>query len=549
MTDESNGSYTSQPLTSNYAPAGSGATRQNHRMPTRQFDARPGRVELGMYDRMQQPTVWSAVGYPRESEFTFDTFWLRYERQAEARAIIDKPVDDTWQDRPDVVDEAAAESDDAETEFEEKVEELLEGEHTWRRPTHRMSVADKLARLGEYSLIVIGFADGRDLSEPVRGVGDDEEPEFDGLDDLEYVATFGQDRVLDWETETDMTSPRYRRPTEYEVVTEENVDEDVNTANHTDAETQTVHWSRVLHVPEGELENDLTGTPALKPVFHELLNIDKIKAGSGEGYWRGGYQGLVVTPPEVRSQDGSTQQGTFSDGGDAVKDEIDEFLQNFERTIATTGSVESIDMSISDPTPHLEIQYKGIEVALDIPRSVFTGADRADTADAQAAQSWQSTIGGRRNGHATTNLFEPFLQRLIDVGVLPEPDGDSFASEWPPQDELSEQDEADLLETEMNARRYASPNDDLTTFWSEPEIRQMFGDHPERGMAVDDEFIDEFGPSAEEEDDEAEQGMQVDEDALEAFQQQVDGQGGQPPQQQPGQQSQPPAQPDGGDQQ
>lgn len=508
--------YTSQPLTQSYSPlidGQAGPARTNAARPVRGFDAEPGRVQLGMLDAHEQPSVWEAVSYPKEHEFTFDSFWLRYERQAEARAIIDKPVDDSWQDGPIVKDRAEEDTDEPITAFEEAVADLLEGDHTRRKPVHRLSTADKLGRLGEYSLIVLGTGDGRDLSSPLGGAaGNEEPPEFSGLDDLHYVATFGQDRVRYMEIEHDMSSPRFRLPTEYEVVTQEvdedgELDEAVTTEEH---ETQTVHWSRVIHVPEGELEDDLRGTPALKPVFHELLNIDKIKAASGEGYWRGGYQGLVVSPPEIGSGQGA-RQVEFSDDGDGVRDEIDEFLANFERTIATTANVEPIESSVADPKPHLDVNYRAIEVALDIPRSQFAGADRADTADAQNAADWHTTVAGRRNDHNTPTIVEPWIQRLIDVGILPEPEGDGFVIEWPPLTEMSESEEAEVRNQMAQAMSRATAGDPSRA-WTVPEIRAKFGDHPERGMEVDEEY----------QPDEDEEELEIDEAKLERMQEQMD---------------------------
>lgn len=532
--------YTTQPLTQSYRPA-TGPIRSNAALPTRSFENEPGRVDLGMDDIHDQPSVWDAVGYPAEHEFEFDSFWLRYERQAEARAIVDRPVDDSWQDGPIVKDLDADDTDEPTTPFEEAVEALFEGDYTRRTPVHRMVTADKLARLGEHAIIVLGTADGRPLDTPLGGVTDgDDEPEFAGtfdpdsggsLDDIHYVAAFGQDRIERMTIDTDMMSPRFRLPESYEVITQDATDDDLEENDAGEKhEIEEIHWTRVIHVPEGELEDDIGGTPALKPVFHELLNIDKIKAASGEGYWRGGYQGLVVSPPTIGSGSGAKQY-EFADEGDGVEEEIDEFLANFDRTLATTANVEPIESTVADPTAHLDINYTGIEVALGIPRSVFTGADRADTADSQAGTEWDTVIAGRQRNHNAPNILEPFVQRMIDVGIFPEPDGDGFVVEWPPRQELSEREEADVKNVLAQAMSRATAGDPSRA-WTIPEVRTKFGDHPERGMEVDEEF----------QPDEDEEELEIDEAKLEQMQEQMDrplpaemedqdppGQGGQPP--------------------
>ncbi len=457
------------------------------------------RISLGMFNQFEQPTIWEAVNYPREEQFEFDSFFLRYTRQAEAKAIIDKPVNDTWQDMPVVHDEAHQEQEKAVSDFERKVKEFFEGEHTRRKPIHRLNVLDRLARLGHYSLLVIGFSDGRDLRTPVAGVSSRVkmshediqqyqndpmasvpdglgEPEFEDLDDVMYLAVFGEDRVQDMRTNSDMTSPRFRLPEEFDVVTQEKEEAEKDP----EYEANQIHWTRVIHVPEGTLENDLEGIPALKPVFHELLNIDKIKAASGEGFWRAGYQGLHVRPP----QDAQGRFMEFENGGDDVKDEIEEFIQNFDRTLATPAEINPIDNSVGNPMPHLEANYQSISAATDIPKSILTGEDRADTASEDDFSQYKSFIAQRRNNYAGPAIIEPLIQRLIDTGILPEPEGDGFVLEWPPLDELSPLQEWERKKVIADTIAALSPGGDTSQFASVGELRQAVGWGPNIGSEV-----------------------------------------------------------------
>lgn len=443
------------------------------------FDSEPGRRDLGMWNDNAQPTIWDAVNYPREHEFQFESFYLRYERQAEARAIIDKPVNDTWQSDPVINDEKHTDEDEPKSEFEKAVAQFLEGEHTRRKPIHRFNVADRLGRLGHYSVIVLGTSDGRDLHTPLY------EDEFDGLEDLNYIAAFAEDRIEDIETNSDMTSPRFRLPEYFDIITEEIEDQDQVANSSEGYEQHRVHWSRVIHIPEGTLEDDLRGTPALKPVFHELLNIDKIKAASAEGFWRAGYQGLLIQPP---MDPNTNQRMKFADDSEGVQTEIQEFLDNFQRTIATRAEVESIDSDIGNPTSHLEANYQSISAALDIPKAILTGEDRADTGNSQDVRQWHQKIGQRRNGFAEPVILEPIIQRMIDFGLLPTPDGEGFEVEWQPLDELSEQQEADLRSTKAQTLKDLTGGDP-SKIASSPELRMVMGWGPEMGSEVDQEEL------------------------------------------------------------
>lgn len=468
------------------------------------------RRSLGMFESSPQPTVWDAVNYPDEEEFEFESFYIRYERQPEAAAVIDKPVNDTWQDGPIITDKGSDGNEDTQTDFEEKVGDLLSGDHTRRKPIHRLKTLDKLARLGHYAVMVIGFSDGRDLKTPVGGVSADaqidddgfltykgdtydgvnvpddmSDAEFDSPDDVLYLAVFGEDRVIDISTNSDMTSARFRLPESFDLVTEDDDDNDEN-VSASKYDTKNVHWTRAIHAPEGTLEDDLSGIPALKPVFHELLNIDKIRAASGEGYWRAGYQGLHVRPP----QDAQGKFMEFENDGEDVATEIREFIENFDRTLATPAQIEPLDNSVGDPNPHLDANYEAISAATDIPKSILTGQDRADTADMTDLTKYERMIASRRNNYATPRIVKPFIQRLIDTGVLPEPEGEGFEVSWPSLEELTETQEWNLKLTKANAIRNIAPGGDTSMFATVPELRKIIGFPPNVGGSVDDDKLE-----------------------------------------------------------
>lgn len=437
--------------------------------------------------RVENPTLWDAVGYPTDTNLDkFETHWLRYERQGTARGLIDKPANDTWQEPPDIVDDTA-ESED-QTDFEAEVERFMDGETLRREPLHRFNVVDRLATLGHYALLVLGFDDGRDLSTPVAGVADDEDGEFDGLDDLQYIATFGEDRVVDVDIVTDMTDPRFRLPESYELVTSSTgglVDDDEEET------TEEVHWSRVIHVPQGTLENDLWGTPYLKPIFHNLVNIDKILAGSAEGYWRSGYAGMVLSPP--RGPNGELLRFNDADGGTAdssdLQNEIEQYEKNLKRTIATTGEVETLDPAIADPESHINQQYKEIALCKDAPQSILMGNETGERATSEDASMWKEHISSRRTNFAESVIITPLINRLIDVGILPTPNGDgsyAYSVEWPPLDELSEPEQAEVAGTLATALKELTGGqpDRIAT---RGELRSVMDWEPALGSEVDDD--------------------------------------------------------------
>lgn len=441
--------------------------------------------------------LWDAAGYPEETDLTFDYYWHRYQRTGAAHGIVEKFPSDTWQDFPEIRDDTDAEGD---TDFDEAVEDLFERDEAYRSrkalrktPAHWLVTADKLATLGQFSVIVLGFADGGETSEPIPGFeegapdtddneDDTESKPFDGPSDLEFIAVYSQNEVQDYEIEDDFTSENFRLPTSYEIEYTE------------DGDVAEFHHSRVIHVPEGVLTNPLEGTPRTKPITHELVNIDKILAASAEGYWRGAYQGIVIKPPT--NSDGVPLQ--FLDGGDGsnpqdsseLANQINQWTNNFRRTITSTGDIEQLDASIASPTDHLEAQYRSIATALDAPMSILMGNETGERATSEDRDMWHELIGGRRNNFAEPVILRPFLDRLIAVGVLPEPDGEAYEIEWPALDEMSESETAEVHNVLSQAIDRLSGGNPADLF-TRAERRKILDYEPEYGQEVDDDEVEQ----------------------------------------------------------
>ena len=53
-----------------------------------------------------------------------------------------------------------------------------------------------------------------------------------------------------------------------------------------------VHYSRILHVAEGVLQNSYKGEPRLSRVFNLLDDLMKVAGGSAETFWLTANRGL-----------------------------------------------------------------------------------------------------------------------------------------------------------------------------------------------------------------------------------------------------------------
>ena len=66
-------------------------------------------------------------------------------------------------------------------------------------------------------------------------------------------------------------------------------------------ETIQVHYTRVIHVAEGLLENDVLGTPRLEPIVNRLIDLEKIVGGGSEIFFLNARGGIHMNQqPETK---------------------------------------------------------------------------------------------------------------------------------------------------------------------------------------------------------------------------------------------------------
>lgn len=432
-------------------------------------------------------SLYSALGYLEDPEY--EHFKARYERGGTATAIVDKPPADCWGEVPEIVDEASDEVD-GQTDFEEAVEELLNGDWTRVKPTKRFQAADEECRLGQFSLILLGFDDANvsdgnpeSLSKEV----DTESLNDDESDGLQYMSVFSQAQV-DWEETTfveDATDSRFNLPKTYHVDLGEPVGE------------VDIHHERILHVVEGQGRNELRSPSVLRRSINRLDDLEKILGASAEGYWRAAYQAIVWHPPTdadgrpISFNDGS---GPDSIGGEGSKleQQIEEYRHNLRRQVFTAADFETIGADVEQPLDHAEAQYREIAAGHDYPMSVLMGNETGERATQEDRQMWNESMARRQRQHCEPAILAPWIDRLIRFNVLPEPRGGTFAYtvEHPPLEEPSEQEEAETALTWMKAfnKGTGGQPDMLAT---EAERRKKMGMAPARGSEVDEDQLPE----------------------------------------------------------
>jgi hypothetical protein len=360
--------------------------------------------------------IYAALGYPKILDYA--QYEARYQRQDIAKAIIDAPAEDSWRDFPKV---------------EEPTEESTDFELTWDKLAKEKKLAnilprlDRLASLGRYAVLLLGFDDKGEFSTEVTKASN-----------LLYAMPYSESSAKAATYERDKTNPRYGLPVTYNISSK-------------DAENKTssmiVHWSRIIHVAEDCLENDVFGIPRLEAVYNRLQDLELISGGSAEMFWRGAFPGL-----------GFTQDGLSADLTDvektAFKEQVENYVHNLQRYLSMKGvKIDQLAVQVADPTNHIAIQIDLISAAVRIPKRILLGSERGELASSQDERAWATRIDKRRKTYCGPLIIQPLIERLVSVGVLPLPK-EKYDIKWPDPLAPSEKDKAEI--GEIRARSLAS---------------------------------------------------------------------------------------------
>lgn len=359
--------------------------------------------------------LYTALGYTVNP--TYENYLARYKRQDIARAIVDAPVRACWRDKPDIT-----ESEEDTTKFEEEWVKLVDSRFIY----HFMSRCDRLCSIGQYAILLLGFDDSADLQEEVGSAKK-----------LLYLMPYGEDAATIHKWDENSKSERYGKVSEYSINI--SVGDGLKTLN------KKVHWSRVIHVSLNNLSSDVYGLPVLEPILNRLQDIELLAGGSAEMFWRGAFPGLSL------KVDDEAVLGKQSE--DELEKELQNYLHGLQRYLRLQGiNVEAIEQQIADPSPNINILIDLIAAAARIPKRVLMGSERGELASTQDEKIWAKTIDERRQEHCEAMIIRPTIDRLIKVGVLPEP-SKGYTVDWPDILTSSDKEKAEVGQIKSKALR------------------------------------------------------------------------------------------------
>lgn len=363
-------------------------------------------------------------GYPETVEAT--QYLLEYKRGGIGKRVVACFPEECWSQDPRVYE--TEESD--ETEFEAAWEALQKQKNLY----HFLHRIDEISGIGQYGVLFIGIDDGLELSKPVEGLDEKGNPVGKPRDrKLLYLRCFDETVVEVATREVNVTNPRYGQPTSYRIIFKDETNPQV-----VSSQTHTVHWSRVIHVADNRMESEIFGRPRMEPVINRIIDLKKVLGGSGEMFWKGAFPGfsfeLLPGVSDISAAD-----------TELLKEEIDEYMNGLQRYMKLAGiTAKPLSPQVADPTAHINSILLAIAITLGIPKRILMGTEEAKLASSQDAKTWNKKVGRRQERYLTPMLIRPFIDRLIDVGILPRPGEDGFQVWWPDLNTSTDEEKANV---------------------------------------------------------------------------------------------------------
>ena len=383
------------------------------------FASRAGLTFQGQRD------LYEYLGYKRNLEYA--DFYARYKRGGIASRIVDAYPQATWRQQPILLDPEAqlhAERGAFVKSFDVMATRL--------NLYHYFERADKLAGIGEYSVVMIGVRGSGALNTPL--------PRISSFDDVIYITPYGQENAEVREYENGPGSERFGLPTVYDITLSKKM------------ARQQVHYSRLLHISEGLLEDEIYGRPRMEPVWNYLDDLDKVMGGSSEAVWRTVDRGIqfdIDKDAELTPQD-----------EDDFADEIEEYVHNLKRYIKTRGvkatPLGSEAASIKD---NFDATVSLIGGTLGIPTRILLGSERGQLASSSDERNFSSRVKERQRSYAEPTMIRAFTNRLKSVGMPIE----DYKVSWPDVSTLTDKEKSDVAARVAQAIRSVSfqPKDNI----------------------------------------------------------------------------------------
>lgn len=363
--------------------------------------------------------LYVSCGYPKE--LVVADLVNRYQRQDIARTAVTAYPKAVWRRPPEIFD---SENTKIETEFEKGWKKLVQNKKL--RLWQRFRRLETLCEMGSFAVLIMGFKDTNAANQ---------ELEVKEASELLYLQTYGEAHVSIKESDKDPSSARYGLPVMYTIKPD---------SKETSSLTRDVHYTRVIHASADSLTSDVTGDPIMELIYNRLQDLEVVTGGGSEMFWRGAFGGMALKMPAEAEL--SEQSKTD------LKSEVEAYQMGLSRVMRLVGvEPQQFSPTMANPQPLVSCILRLIAAATGIPERILTGSERGELASNTDQENWDSHVDERRTTFSGPMLLAPFVDRLIEVGILPAAKDEEYKIEWPEINAPNKKERMEVAKLELEA--------------------------------------------------------------------------------------------------
>lgn len=324
----------------------------------------------------------------------------RYRRQDIAARIVEAPANALWSNPPTITTPNVV--------WNKAWKELELRQKVWKA----VSRADKMAGMGEFSILVVGLDRGGQLAQALTPIVGRK---------VIYLQPYGSAATDVESLVIDQNDARFNLPASYKV--KPGLDSDTKSIRGS-AKTFDVHASKVLHIGENYLTDEVFGNPRIERVWNLLDDLLKVAGGTAETFWLTANRGLQLDVDK-------DMEMTDDDAAD-LSDEIEEYQHQLRRYIRTRGvKVNVLGSDIPNPRDVFSMLLSLISGATGIPKRILIGSEAGQLASEQDRNNWAERIEERQRDFGEPVIIWPLIRLLTSAGVLPVVEDEDISIVWP----------------------------------------------------------------------------------------------------------------------
>lgn len=410
-----------------------------------------------------QRRIYDTLGYPVPGTLTFADYRERFERGGIAKRILRAaPRAMGWTGMQLV--ERPVSAHQSERKRAKRTGEIDKSGYTpfeneWDKFSTRLSVgsiierADIIAGLGEYSVIYIGVREAAAKTDP--NFLEKPLPRLRSSDDIVYLRVLSQENCYITEyvgdnSSDDPSDERYGLPKFYSVRLagsttgrRSSIGRDQGDAN---TRERKVHWSRIIHITQNPLYDEVFSRPELEAIWNYLVDLDKLAGGGSEAFWREAVNRVIFDiDKDIKAEElnaivpgtnGKTAKEVFKDSLEEMEHELKKYM------IGRGVTPKSITSSPKEFHNSARLILTLIASTVEQPQRILYGSEAGHLASTQDQENANSYVFARRAefGNRAIRLF---ADRLISVNGLPKPT--KYEPWWPNDNESTDQEKASIV--------------------------------------------------------------------------------------------------------